>query len=325
MPAAAAVACSLLSITIRFASIISRNPPHRGPTPKPSPLNSWTPPANWPPLTRSTLSSPISSGNSLANALTARMPWPSPTPRSCFSALFPAWTRSTPPALTPRPHKKRSRATSNLEKIRQPIFSSNPRKARPRLTKSSPMRLPTTTLPYAPDSTRQMNRNPDRRRSMVLRHAQNISVRILEPRHFASTRRGPNPAFFVLHERVFLKDHAALHEPIHDRFDVVHLPAQHGALQCRERWNLRDPDHALARLHHQRKLVKAHKLESQIALVKRARLVVILRKQESRHLRSCQHVFSPDRSLSALRRCRVRLLRRTLSLIYWTPDIWDIL
>ena len=55
--------------------------------------------------------------------------------------------------------------------------------------------------------------------------------------------------------------------------DVAHFPAQNGVWSGGEILGLCDPDHGVARSHHQGELVVADKLESQLALVKSSRLL----------------------------------------------------
>src|SRR2546425_6902257 len=69
---------------------------------------------------------------------------------------------------------------------------------------------------------------------------------------------------------------AAVAEPGGDGFDVFDLPAEDGALQRSETWNLDDANHVAADAHDERKFIQADELESELAFVKGAGFVVVL-------------------------------------------------
>jgi hypothetical protein len=55
---------------------------------------------------------------------------------------------------------------------------------------------------------------------LVLAHRKYISVWIFEPGNFVARRRGPDTAFSILDERIFLEGDAAIGEPRYDIFDI---------------------------------------------------------------------------------------------------------
>src|ERR1700721_3320249 len=130
----------------------------------------------------------------------------------------------------PRKLLRNLRTIRPREQQTLPFPHPNPRRPTLQLQTSPPLLHPRAiSSAFSPDRSTHMLRNLHRHFSIMFRHAQHISVRIFKPRDFAAARCGPNTALFVLHERILFKHHAALREPVNDRFDVAPMPPRTGA------------------------------------------------------------------------------------------------
>src|SRR6267378_152379 len=118
----------------------------------------------------------------------------------------------------------------------------------------------------------------------MLTYGKDIAIGILEPGYLAAVESGPDTEILVLGEGIFFRRNAVVPEPGGDGLDVFDLPAEDGALQRREIRDFCDANHVAADVHDQGKLIEAYELKSELAFVKGAGFVVVLRGDEADHL-----------------------------------------
>ncbi len=109
----------------------------------------------------------------------------------------------------------------------------------------------------------------------MVTYGKNITIWIFEPRHLVTCGCCPNAKFVILNKRIFFEGNASFAQPSDDRFDVLHFPAQNGALGWSEILDFCNPNLVPADAHDQRILIDAHKLKSKLAFIKSPRFVVI--------------------------------------------------
>src|SRR5580700_1382427 len=129
----------------------------------------------------------------------------------------------------------------------------------------------------------------------VLRDAENTVVRIFEPRDLVAAGRGPNAEFLILSERIFLEGDAAIFQPVCDRSDVFHFPAEDGALKRGKVRDFCDANLVAADAHDQCKLIEADEFATKFAFVESARFVIVLCGDEADHFACSQHFRLPRR------------------------------
>src|SRR5215472_8307632 len=109
----------------------------------------------------------------------------------------------------------------------------------------------------------------------MLAYREDVTVRILKPRYLVTGGRRPNPELTILNKGILLQGNPSVRKPGCHGFDVLHFPAEDGALEWGEIRDLGNPDHVPAGVHDQRILIQTHKLKFKLIFIKGTRLVVI--------------------------------------------------
>ena len=78
-----------------------------------------------------------------------------------------------------------------------------------------------------------------------------------------------------MNKGILLEENSLVPKPGGYRFDVLHFPAENGALQGGEIRDFCEADLVPTDAHYQRILVQTHKLKPKLVFIKGARLVVI--------------------------------------------------
>src|SRR5277367_2812690 len=125
----------------------------------------------------------------------------------------------------------------------------------------------------------------------MLRHTQNIPIRILEPAHLVPRRKGAD--LRILHKRILLRRNPTLLKPTHHLLNLRYFPPQHGPLRRRKIRHFGHSDRICTTPHHQSILILADKLKSKFVRKECLCLVIVGSKEKPNHLRRSQHSSLP--------------------------------
>src|SRR6185436_11404824 len=101
----------------------------------------------------------------------------------------------------------------------------------------------------------------------VLRDAQRVAVRVLEPRDPRTARRLPDPLPVLSHSRVTLEPDAGLLQPLDRVFDIGHLPPEDGVARRGHLLHGRDTQHRAVRVEDEGERAFLDKTQAQLVAI----------------------------------------------------------